>query len=370
MTAEGNPNLFDYATSELSQDAFISWLLSWAGAPTDTPLRRVGLAFIRFLYCLDGPGREAGIEAPARITLTGRVKQQHLGIDVYFEARIDDREVCFVIEDKTDTSHHSDQLQRYLDAVQADRKMDETIGIYFKTGGWFKEDHEVVELGYRRLDAPAMHEFLSRYDDVRHPVLRDYVDHLERRYVVPQASFVPQVLDGDLAPLTQPWVAASVMALLRNAITEVHTSVAEAFPSFALGRIRRGTSRGQPWTQFTVARFHGMYGDKAETLFYRLDRRIGGYYISLRQYANIRDDEECRRHKVERLGRYRKLVSGLAYVGPLQMGRPVTDRSGNNESEIVVFFLRENPVVDLRKHLPGFHHSLMLAIAAAMADSR
>ena len=24
------PNLFDYATSELSQDAFICWLLSWA----------------------------------------------------------------------------------------------------------------------------------------------------------------------------------------------------------------------------------------------------------------------------------------------------------------------------------------------------
>jgi hypothetical protein len=32
------PNLFNWATSELSQDAFISWLLCWANYPDDPQL--------------------------------------------------------------------------------------------------------------------------------------------------------------------------------------------------------------------------------------------------------------------------------------------------------------------------------------------
>ena len=46
------PNLFDYATKELSQDAVICWLIDWAGRetsgePEDEKLRQCGLAFVK-----------------------------------------------------------------------------------------------------------------------------------------------------------------------------------------------------------------------------------------------------------------------------------------------------------------------------------
>ena len=49
------PNLFDYATKELSQDAVICWLIDWAGRetngdPEDEELRQCGLAFVDALF--------------------------------------------------------------------------------------------------------------------------------------------------------------------------------------------------------------------------------------------------------------------------------------------------------------------------------
>ena len=48
------PNLFTYATKELSQDALICWLIDWAGqnkgeSSEDEELRRCGLRFVSAL---------------------------------------------------------------------------------------------------------------------------------------------------------------------------------------------------------------------------------------------------------------------------------------------------------------------------------
>ena len=46
------PNIFSYATSELSQDAMIAWLLQWASpeyGEADPDLHRTGKEFVRLL---------------------------------------------------------------------------------------------------------------------------------------------------------------------------------------------------------------------------------------------------------------------------------------------------------------------------------
>jgi len=107
------PNIFDYATSELSQDAFICWLLHWGRIEGSGNLRDASRDFVialyNFYYNSDYPTsllRE--IKKPER---------QYKKIDVYFEAIINDEEVSFIIEDKTWTSPHSNQLQIYSDAI-------------------------------------------------------------------------------------------------------------------------------------------------------------------------------------------------------------------------------------------------------------
>ena len=59
------PNIFDYATKELSQDAVICWLIAWAGAdsngsPEKEELRQCGLAFVKALSRSGGTGVRFG----------------------------------------------------------------------------------------------------------------------------------------------------------------------------------------------------------------------------------------------------------------------------------------------------------------------
>ncbi len=130
------PNLFDFAYSELSQDAFLCWLLSWAKeeyATADTSLHQCARRFIAALF------EKHGLSAPAPISKI-EIKQQHKKIDVF--CVIND-EYAIIIEDKTDTKNHSQQLVRYRDDIKTEGYPDKKIlGIYYKTedqGDRYKE---------------------------------------------------------------------------------------------------------------------------------------------------------------------------------------------------------------------------------------
>ena len=72
------PNLFDYATSELSQDAFLCWLLKWADPmyrKFSEALHEAGSDLIRLLSA------EKKGKLPERIDSV-RVDKQHGYIDV------------------------------------------------------------------------------------------------------------------------------------------------------------------------------------------------------------------------------------------------------------------------------------------------
>lgn len=43
-------NLFKYATSELSQDAIVAWLLAWAAPKHNGPMHDLGSNFLRYIY--------------------------------------------------------------------------------------------------------------------------------------------------------------------------------------------------------------------------------------------------------------------------------------------------------------------------------
>lgn len=121
------PNLFSYATSELSQDAFICWLLSWASPKlkdSDRDLHECATNLVRTLF------DKHKISVPSKIEQV-EVRKQDNNIDV----------LCIIngiypilIEDKTGTKNHSNQLARYLEDVKG-RGFEEKniIPIYFKT---------------------------------------------------------------------------------------------------------------------------------------------------------------------------------------------------------------------------------------------
>jgi hypothetical protein len=120
------PNLFHYATSELSQDAFLAWLLSWSDQccrDADPALHGLGIAFLSAIFAKCGQK----LDLPTAV----KVHRQFNAVDVLALVR---ESHAVLIEDKTDTAEHSNQLARYMAQIQR-RFPDRTIlPIYLKTG--------------------------------------------------------------------------------------------------------------------------------------------------------------------------------------------------------------------------------------------
>ena len=120
------PNLFQFATSELSQDAFICWLISWADPQYEKnheALHGTALSLLnRFLEL-------AGVPKPNEYRSV-EVEKQVEKIDVLIRLN---KEIVVVVEDKTDTKHHSNQLTRYLEAAEKKFPNNLIAAIYFKT---------------------------------------------------------------------------------------------------------------------------------------------------------------------------------------------------------------------------------------------
>ena len=115
------PNLFDYATSELSQDAFLAWYCRWAdeAMTDDKELQVSARTFLKKYIAIQQPDYEDEIRTVA-------VNRQYEHIDVLLTVNNDLR---VIIEDKVHTYTHDNQLKRYSDAI-AGRK----VRLYIKTG--------------------------------------------------------------------------------------------------------------------------------------------------------------------------------------------------------------------------------------------
>jgi PD-(D/E)XK nuclease superfamily len=134
---ENRPNLFEYATKELSQDAFLSWIISWGDnkyANSEPELHLIGQNLIRLLMKKE---QSFTIE-------TVKVIQQWQKIDVSVEVN---GTHFIVIEDKTSSKAHGTQLANYKDAAKKGYNYheDNFSWVYLKTGNESKSSLHSVE---------------------------------------------------------------------------------------------------------------------------------------------------------------------------------------------------------------------------------
>lgn len=127
------PNLFKFATSELSQDAFICWLLSWTkkeykkGDDKQRALNGIANRVLALFF------EKAGKEIPNTIE-TIVVQRQVSNIDIL--CIINDT-YCVLIEDKVGSIQHSNQLVRYkqfmIDGHSTIFEENKIVAIYLQT---------------------------------------------------------------------------------------------------------------------------------------------------------------------------------------------------------------------------------------------
>lgn len=124
------PNIFKYATSELTQDAFITWLLHWANPKykiENEQLHTLGTSFLASLLVCQN------IDIQNEIT-DFYIRQQFHKIDIFVSFKMNECSYGIIIEDKVYTTDHSNQLERYVNKITELKTCNVLVPIYFKTG--------------------------------------------------------------------------------------------------------------------------------------------------------------------------------------------------------------------------------------------
>jgi len=172
LTKQPTPNIFDYATSELSQDAILAWLIQWADpsfSKYDVEIHNLAQNFVRLILCEDSTFEIKSIE----------VGRQWNNIDIWAEINDD---AFLVIEDKTGTTVHDNQLNRYKDIVVEEYrgKRDRFYFSYIKTGNEpISVIKEVEASGYHVVERKQIIDCMEQYKG-RNEFIIDFVDHLKR----------------------------------------------------------------------------------------------------------------------------------------------------------------------------------------------
>lgn len=167
-TQKSRPNLFDYATSELSQDAFLIWLIRYADPQfqDDLELHRTAQTFVRlFLDDYTSPIKEI------------KVWKQWSNIDITVEVN---GAVGIIIEDKVGAHLHDDQLRRYREAAEKWAR-DEHLRLgffYLNTENPNTDDRENIKKAqYKVIMRSELLRILNGYSGVN-PILCDFRDKL------------------------------------------------------------------------------------------------------------------------------------------------------------------------------------------------
>lgn len=270
-------NLFSFATSELSQDAFICWCFNWINYPNE---ELYFMAKDIFFYLLK---EEKDLENEEI-----EIKRQVKKIDVLVLLKKSKK--AYIIEDKTYTSEHSDQINKYRETIKNEFKeeINNIKTVYFKTGFWFSYDFHIVNKKDKidiKIDREDFLKIIKKYKG-KNQILDDYCEYFERvtedekeekNYLISQEEIKEKSYWG--------------LNISKSSISQ-YQFMRDIFKD---GYIESGRSvGGRPYTQFNILR--GIFENENNenfnedkrnyTIFWRIDTVEKGPYISINFYTH------------------------------------------------------------------------------------
>lgn len=326
-------NIFFHATKELSTDAFIVWLIYFLDS--DDKYVEYKQAFFDNLILKD-------IDH-GRIINKIELKRQENNVDVILQFCFDDSDEkqTVLFEDKIRTTQHSNQLENYMNLYPNSYRF-----FYYKLGYInSQEESEIKNRKYEIIDANMMASSIQNMVDL-HPLIKMYYDYITYSFTDSINSFHQKLfVEHDYDVL---W-SADAQKYLCDIITENMRK-----QNFHYLEIRNGTSFGRPWTQIDIVEKTDGYWEK---LFWRVDIRSGKFYIRLNQYAEPTDKEI--EYKNQRLFELRKEANIMSQNMPdLNLGK-VTSGLNKKESEVIIFFLKENDINKVIDALPKISQNMV-----------
>ena len=323
-------NIFSFATGELSQDAFIGWCLNWINEPdtvTTHRYRQLGLDLLAKL--IDKPSNcdkllKVDIKSIDKVILV----QQVLNIDVL--AIIPKYKLAIIIEDKTSTSEHGNQISFYTDSLKsvfnskkpwnAYSKLEKAFKsaelniecanlsdyhlhtVYFKTGYYFDYDWQVAhsESVHNYLTGPMFLDILKNYNDCKSDILKNYCEHLKQQlnWCQSVSKIHGRYDDGEQYI---KWERITQHGLLQIVFDNQNIDGSWLWKDMSVypNQYSTGTNQGgSPWTNrrfWTRTETDAIWSKPPKSfnpwIFWRVDHDSKGAYLSLRYYNNDSTDQ-------------------------------------------------------------------------------
>ena len=356
-------NIFSYATKELSQDAFLCWSINWLSEGENAPLYQYGKCMLDMLL---------GDKKFARY-LNVEVRNQYEKIDVLVLFKDEEGTPnALIIEDKTNTSEHGEQLSRYRDKliekIPAEESMREYKDLekqnihlaYIKAGIMYDNDWRMVGKGATVIDLDALLNIVSEFaESSESEILTSFYAHIlnlkkerldvEKQIKEGEYEKALQTRYGQFYFLDNIFDRRSKGKIIGNKYVEHDPN-----SSVCIDEIYAGTNRGgTPWTQYCFwgNKYLKQYNDKGENeyhyLFWRVDCKGGKPYIALRHYdswAHSGDNEHAR--KQESYRKFYKLTEDSRIKKFKMYFSPFNKSENYKESDLI--FIEFEKI----KHLP------------------
>lgn len=269
-------NIFDYATSELSQDAVICWILSFYNDKNSK------------LYNLAKDLLSSLIELTPDDYIIGMEKQFYK-TDILIHLPKTQRVV--IIEDKVYSSEHDEQISKYAELISKDKnyKNCKLYVVYFKTGFYYDNDKLVEDKcrnefdNFKSVHGEKFLKILQKYKNID-ATLDMYIEYLDNliKWYEPHGKFYNKNDKGE-------WYVSKEYIAQYNLMREIFPEkMWNKNDASELYKVKSGSSHGRPrtWTMILNKSSH--------VIFWRIDTDSKGPYLSLRYYDKYEDSERSR----------------------------------------------------------------------------
>ena len=330
------PNLFQWATKELSQDAVLLYL---ADCYNYEETKIVGEKFLHTFY--------GEFVKPDKVYSI----KQYYNIDVLIVLEYVTHYDLLVVEDKTNTSFHSNQLSRYRELIQNLKNFEYTdYGITYKPIKntkfvYFKpilfDDNEKQVCENEAYSIRVYEDLLTVLESNNSdPVLQTYLEYYRHAHLKEslwmQLDKLPSLNNESTDELMSSYCGQWIlMKLLLRQIED---------DRFNIGRMYQGTSFGRPYTQYRFiidndCQEKNWLNLKFDTevrgdysYFFRLDSDTDGYYISCNQYIYDKN-KATQREKLEEHTSLTEYLRGKS-INHLHKGR------GKKETRLWLYYFK------------------------------
>lgn len=299
-------NIFKYATKELSQDAFLCWSINWLNEAASHPLYQYGKAILDLFLADKNQEHYYEVE----------VRSQYEKIDVLVLFKdVEGNPHALIIEDKTNTSEHSNQMLRYKEKLLEKTATDTSLQkyknpkvhlVYIKTGIMYDEDIRMVGKGATVVDLDDLLRVVSRFSKLNvSEILSSFNDHIQgikNRRLAVEAQIENGQYEAALQDCYGQFYFLNKIFSERSKGTKIGNQYIDANPNppVFIDNIYSGTNNGgTPWTQYCFwgdkypRNFINENENEYHYLFWRIDCKWRQYetnkwkpyfYIALRHY--------------------------------------------------------------------------------------